>query len=397
VEFVVPRDPVSAVFRLTSFSKEKDLPSHFKKEFDALKKQQKTIKPNELERWKEFYHSALVLSEDLERVSLEMINSGSDDKENIKTEDITSYAGEIKSTIPLLERATRNAVNYVKTSRLERQKTEMMKAFRDAIDEKYITVSKHGNNLHARFDASWKVKLMDYVKDSLTTWQKESLYGLAARIKREWDIYQPGLNKNLSKLSIVGLPDFEVRLTEDQGRFSFPDEKEEKLLSFGPAVMKIMRSSMGMVMMLGMVITPLGVAFGASRGDFRSYLFLFFIPVVIVVAIVLGKKEAEKSITDAERKLMNSLIREMEKTIEEMTNEKFKNIKGDIDRFTADNERNWNSWCHCATRKIDNATRIRTGSSRSSVNIPSRIKYMTEDLENKIIPEIKRRIEELSS
>ena len=386
-------DPVSAVFRLTSFESERDLPKEFTERFQELKVDQRKIKDDDIEKWKEFYEKALELSHDIKVCSKDLIKDKKKTNEKVSTENVMEHIQEIKSAMPLLERSTRNAVNYVKSSRLERQKTEVQKNMLDAVECRYLIVSENGNRINAHFDAAWKVRLMDFVKTSLDTWKKESINGLKARIMKEWSVYEPTLANNLGRLSLPNVPELEINLSENGRTISFPEEKAEKLLTFGAAVVKTMRSSMGLVMMLTMALSPIAMILGKSRGEMRSYVFLAAIPLVVIAALIMGAQEAKRSREQSEKKLAALLLKEMEKTIEDMVNEKYKDIKGDIDRFVSNNERHFNSWSHQVTRKMDAISRKQSkiGTS-SSVTVPSRLKYMHEDLEKKIIPELEERI-----
>ncbi len=389
------RDPVSAIFRLSGFAREKELPDHFKEEFKAIKDEQLSIKPDELEKWKNLYIKALLLSEDLKKMTESFMTDFSMTKDKVKKEDVSVIINDIQKTIPCFERATKNAVAYVKTSRIERQKVEVLKNIKNAISDKYINVSIYGGLIHAHFNADWKVKTMDFIRETLEIWRNDLLKGLVARIAKEWDVYRTSFNDNVEKLSLPSLPEFEINYAEDEGVVNFPDDKEEKLLSFGTAFVKTMRSSMGIIMMSGMVLAPFGAIVGVSRGDMRSWILLIFVPIIIIMAIIMGKKEAEKNTVNMKKKLTSQLIREMEKTVEESVNEKHRTIKGDIDRFVSESERIWNRWVLQMNKLTSRIAKENASSNKSSVKISSRIKYMSEDLEQKIIPELENRIKEL--
>lgn len=393
---MVKRDPVSAVFKLTSFARDKEIPEYFRNEFKSIKDEQRNIKPDELEKWKELYQKSLVLSENLNRLTREMIAECSAPSGKIKKTDFTKLINEVKSTIPMLEKGTKNAVSYVRTSRLERQKPEVLRNIKNSIDEKYINTTVESGIMYARFDSDWKVKIMDFVKETLEIWQKELLTGLSARVKKEWDVYQPAFSEALLKLSFPPIPDFEVKSSEDTAIINFPNEKEEKLITFWGAVAKIMRSTIGLIMMTMAIAVPLLSKYiQTTTNDTRVYLMLFFVPVIFIYALILAKKECERNLYDSEKKITTQLFREMERTFDDAVNEKYRSIRGDIDRFVAENERVWSGWVLQINKGIDCVSKSSATSGSSSVKIPSRLKYMAEDLENKIIPELEERIREL--
>lgn len=391
------KDPLSAIFKLTSIAREKELPQGFEEDFKELKEMQRSIKPDEMEKWKELYEKASMLSVRLHAASLDSmrdVGKKSGDREVV--EDKSEYVQEVKLTIPQLERALRNAQNYVKTSRLDRQKTEMLKNLKNAVSNKHIEIEQSEGKIDASFNLQWQKQMKTFATQSIDAWNQGLFGGLSSRVKKEWNIYQPTFNNALEILNLDALPRSDVYSTQIVEHLKFPGEKEEKLLTFWPAVLKVMRSTLGLIMMVVMMASSFATMIGSSKGEMRSYIFMIFIPIALVVAFIMGRKESAKSVVVARAKIKSLLRKEMLKNIDDLIAEVVKKMKGNLDRYTASYERKWNGWTHATNKKLELLQRksrsFKGGASQKSA--PSRLKYVVEDLENKIIPQIEQRLGE---
>ncbi len=399
------KDPISVIFRLTGLANEKSLSEQFKQKLVDLKTKQKSIKLAEADKWHQFYSEALELCYDLRNYcSTSLDNTGTGEEEshlaaNQKT-DLTEQVANVKNTIPMMEKAMRSSVNYVKTSRLDRQKESMLSQLKEAVSQNSVEVDESANSISVSLASSWKKQFTTYVDQALNSWANASISGLTSRIHKEWDMYQPDFDNALKALKVEQFHLAETRVSKFKNLLTLPGSIEEKKITFGAAFSKILRSTLGMIMMGGgMVVGLAGPAIGMSKGEAKSMIFLFIIPIVGIIAGMMAKNEVVKHNETLEDKLTSSTKADVNCKIEKAVNDAYKRIKGSIERFSADQERAWSGWKHKANTKMAKAQRNTSAALTPAPRqeVPNtRLKYVLEDLDQKIISGIEARLNELA-
>jgi len=289
----------------------------------------------------------------------------------------------VEKTAPLLEKGTENAIEYVKNSRLERQRHDILQKVKKHLAKNFIEIVETDGQLKGTIKPEWISSLKNYLKLTLQSWQSACFEGLHARIKKEWEPYSEDLIDSFSALSFP-LPPLEmIPEPSKEPYFQMPEEGSQNTKSLWSSFLNTLSSWSGIVWILLMVFGAFSPLLSESFGFYPLYVVLGIIPFLSYFAWTHSKRIKEQATEDAADSIKEELTEEIESFLEKTIGHFEKELKGSIEKFRSEQQRSWNKWKYELEKKVD----------ESDAEVDT---LLTEKIRSKIIPELQQEIEHCS-
>jgi hypothetical protein len=384
------KDPVMAVSRLLSLDLESVFNDNcFAKQAQDLKQEQKlAVKCGKEEMWRGFYRKALLFSFSL----LEKCNISSENLNNKEKKEIPSRLNIplAKSSVSAIERETGRVFNYYR-ERLGRQKDIIVSELYKFMDDDFFYCSRENRSVKAEISEEWFLELEAFYEESIEKWEKSLFLGLAARLDKKCSFYEDELRASIGKSSLEFFekPSFTVEKNDDFCKLKKPSSKKEKLISLPAGIMKFLRSQFGMIFMFAGILSSIPFI-STSRGN----MMMLLIPFAMFFAVLNGIFEVKQSKSDALKKSIQRLRTETEKKINDTMETQKKRMDGILKKYESDYLSEWGKWTFRLLNSFDkNETSSPCSFDKSGRE--TKLGYLKEDVEKRIIPEIKLRLETL--
>jgi hypothetical protein len=172
----------------------------------------------------------------------------------------------VRAAIDPMAKAARGAVAYVVNTRLPAQRDEVLARLREALGAEAVVVGGEPGVARAEVAAGWGRQVEAFAAKALGTWARAALDGLVARVGNQWQPYAAA-ERALAELGLARPPIEPAGAVSEPATLRLPPAREERVPGFGAALGRVLRSAMGVTMMLAMVVASAGSLFGTTRGS----------------------------------------------------------------------------------------------------------------------------------